>query len=44
MWLRAQESSLMAQGRRGAVRGWLAGAIVGGVLLSLAGVIVTHDS
>ena len=37
MWLRAKESYLMAQEQRGTVRGWLAGAIVGGVLLSLAG-------
>jgi len=37
MWLRAKESNLMAQERRGAVRGWLAGAIAGGLLLSVAG-------
>ncbi len=35
---------MAAQERRGTVRGWLAGAIAGGVLLSVAGVIVTHDS
>jgi hypothetical protein len=33
-----------AQERRGTVCGWLAGAIAGDVLLSVAGVIVTHDS